>query len=257
VWPGAGEATVAMVVPKEEESGKWTALPEDERARRNHERRQGGRGRRVAGTWCPTGCATCGCSPSPRGSSGPTDGPNACVKWRPSLRSFGLASAPLPTGTRLSCTRGHGWHVNFFVGRRFKHDEIGTTWGHGFVWVKDWVKDSRIVALGLPLIEAIRFGASYGCKYAAKDWAEEMLAGGAHRYEVAQGFAPIQHTFKVDTLADGLRVAIGFFWSCMPDSLWRSDEAEHWAGPPVWCLTGAPKATWTRSTEAWGVWPAD
>lgn len=132
---------------------------------------------------------------------------------------------------------GHGWHVNFFVGRRIPHDQVETIWGAGYVWVKDWAADSRIRSMNAPLIVAIRLGASYGCKYASKDWSEEVLDGGAHRYEVAQGFQPDERAERVATLAEAWAFVHGVFGGCVPERVWSSDEAEDWDAPPVYCFT--------------------
>jgi hypothetical protein len=89
----------------------------------------------------------------------------------------------------------------------------------------------------LPFSAAIRLGAVYGCKYAAKDWSEEVLAGGAHRYEVAQGFQPKKRTYDAATIGEAVGIATSFFGARYPDAVWGSDEVEDWPGPPTWCLT--------------------
>jgi hypothetical protein len=131
---------------------------------------------------------------------------------------------------------GHGWHVNFFVGRRIKHPLVEKLWGHGHVWVTDWAKDPRVKRLGLPLVVAIRLGATYGCKYASKDWSAEVLDGGAHRYEIAQGYQPDEHTERLATLAEAMAWAHALFGGHHPAEMWSSSEADDWDAPPVYAL---------------------
>ena len=132
---------------------------------------------------------------------------------------------------------GHGWHVNFFVGRRLPHGVVEGLWGQGFVWVKDWLKDSRIASFGLPLVVAIRLGALYGCKYASKDWSEEVLSGGAHRYEVAQGFQPDEHVERLATLAEAMAFVVAMFGGHTAEHSWCSFDSPSWDGPAVYCLS--------------------
>lgn len=131
---------------------------------------------------------------------------------------------------------GHGWHVNFFVGRRLPHADVEELWGHGIVWVSDKTKHPRVKRLGLPLVVAIRLGAVYGCKYASKDWSEEVLTDGAHRYEVAQGFAPDEYADRHATLAEAWGAVHQHFGGVIPAHVWSSAEATGWEAPPVYCL---------------------
>ena len=131
---------------------------------------------------------------------------------------------------------GHGWHVNFFVARRLPHADIEELWGHGNVWVSDWTKHRRVKGLGLPLVIAIRLGAVYGCKYASKDWSEEVLAHHAHRYEVAEGFGPDEHADRFATLAEAFAMVRGLFGGAAPASVWSSADSPDWDGPSVYCL---------------------
>ena len=92
---------------------------------------------------------------------------------------------------------GHGWHVNFFVARWIKVELVGDVWGWGFPWATDFAK-SPTGPKGEPLglcrtpREGWRRAARYGCKYAQKDWSSEHVGPSHHRYEVAQGFAPVR-----------------------------------------------------------------
>lgn len=86
------------------------------------------------------------------------------------------------------------------------------------------------------MIVAVRLGATYGCKYASKDWGEDVLVGGAHRYEIAQGCQPDEHAERWATLAEAMAFVNACFGGHSPDELWSSDEAEQWDAPPVYCL---------------------
>lgn len=136
---------------------------------------------------------------------------------------------------------GHGWHVNFFVGKRLPHAEVRELWGHGHVFVSDWTKKRWIRRQNLPFIEAVRKAAAYGCKYAQKDWNAEVLDGGAHRYELAQGYKPKQEVLRVASLAEAVDLCILRFRK-RPSHAWSSNDAEDWDGPPVLCLTFTPRA---------------
>ena len=134
---------------------------------------------------------------------------------------------------------GHGWHVNFFVARRFPHRSVERTWHHGFVWVTDWAKDKR--ASDRTLVERIRRGAAYGAKYASKDWDAEQLAGHQHRYERAEGYDPPTIVAECRTIEDGIAVAVSQLGA--PTFIWRSSDEIDWAGPPcawVCAPTAAP-----------------
>jgi hypothetical protein len=125
---------------------------------------------------------------------------------------------------------GHGWHCNLFVGRRLAHAEVAAAWGHGYVWAKDWTQDSRVK--GTTFLERLRRGATYGAKYAAKDWSAEMLQRGAHRYELAQGFEPAVLVAETRTLAEGLALVVDRCGRLA--HVWRSEEDPSWSGPPCW-----------------------
>jgi hypothetical protein len=190
-YPQAGEASIAYVgTGGGSEESAWSQLEADERRSRNHKRasqRAKGETRRylVANRlrymWVLTF--------SGEGLHGP-EGRAECMR-RVAAFAERLTAAfgrqPYWYSPEIH-PGGHGWHVNFFVRHRLNHGRVETLWEHGHVWVKDWTQDTRIKSLGLPVVAAIRLGATYGCKYASKDWSEEALAGGAHRYEVAQGY---------------------------------------------------------------------
>ena len=237
-WPQAGEATISYV-PTGAGVGEsfWSRLDEDERRSRNHERatkRAVGATRRymvanrLRHMWVLTFAD---------GLHGP-EGRAECMRQVAAFaerltaavgRQAYWYSPELHPG-------GHGWHVNFFVARRIKHAQVETLWGHGFVWVKDWAQDSRVKGLGLPLVVAVRLGATYGCKYASKDWGEEVLVDGAHRYEIAQGFQPDEHAERLATLSEAMAFVHELFGGHLAADVWSSDQAEAWDAPPVYCL---------------------
>lgn len=238
-WPQAGEATIAYVpTGSGNDMSSWSHLDEDERASRNHDRatkRAIGATRRymVANRlrymWVLTFA---------EGLHGP-EGRAECMRQVAAFAARLTAvygrqaywySPELHPG-------GHGWHVNLFLGRRIKVDQVRDLWGHGHVWVKDWAEDSRVKGLGLPLIVAIRLGATYGCKYASKDWGEDVLVEGAHRYEVAQGFQPDERTERLATLAEAMAVVCDdWFGGHLHSEVWSSEFEPLWDAPPVYCL---------------------
>lgn len=136
---------------------------------------------------------------------------------------------------------GHGWHVNFFIPFRVNHADIETLWGLGFVWVTDFATSMR-GPKGEPLglcrapRDGLRRAANYGCKYAQKDWSPEHVGALNHRYEVAQGFAPVKESCWVNGPGEAdIRVR-----SCLTAEdqrwmkRWNSDDDPDWRRPPVW-----------------------
>lgn len=144
------------------------------------------------------------------------------------MRKLRAAAGPLPYWYSPELhPDGHGWHCNLFVPRWLKHSLVRDLWGRGHVWVKDWAADSRVA--GRPFIEQLRAGASYGAKYAAKDWDAVHLAGGAHRYERAEGFEPRQVVAEVRSVEDGVALALAYLGG--PGRVWRSSDDPEWSGP--------------------------
>ncbi len=127
---------------------------------------------------------------------------------------------------------GHGWHVNLFLGRRVPHARMKLLWGFGRVNVSDWAKNSRVKKLGLSLVDAIRMGALYGCKYAAKDWDPEQIGPNGRRYSAAEGYKPRKLSVRVESLAEGVGRVEQFFGG-PPSSIWHSTDCAHWDGPTV------------------------
>lgn len=237
VYPEAAEATITLVSPGVREPVELD-LDDEERARRNHERatrrattesRRFMVANRLRYMWVLTFAS------AQQGAESRRECMREVAAFAERLRArFGKMpywySPEIHPG-------GHGWHVNFFIPKRLPHREIQPLWGHGIVWVKDWARDSRVRGAGVTFIDALRLAAQYGCKYASKDWSEEVLHGGAHRYEIAQGYKPRSISVRADSVGGGLRFAASFFGGRHPDNIWRSDESDDWDGPPVWCVS--------------------
>ena len=136
---------------------------------------------------------------------------------------------------------GHGWHVNFFISFRIPHTDMESLWGRGFVWVTDFATSAR-GPKGEPLglcrtpRDGLRRAASYGCKYAQKDWSPENVGPQNHRYEIAQGFTPKSESGWLEKIAD----AETLLGSLVPTEeqrwvkRWSSDDEPEWNRPPVW-----------------------
>lgn len=152
-----------------------------------------------------------------------------------------LGAAPLPYWYSPELhPGGHGWHVNFFVSNRIAHELAASVWGHGFVWVTDFAV-SPAGPKGEPLglcrspREGWRRAAGYGCKYAQKDWSPEHVGQANHRYEVAQGFAPVRRSQWVSCTAE----AEGLVLKLVPPEataqlrVWDSGDSPDWNRPPV------------------------
>jgi hypothetical protein len=122
---------------------------------------------------------------------------------------------------------GHGWHCNVFLPKFLPHALVERLWGHGHVWAKDWTRDTRVK--GHSFVERLRAGASYGAKYAAKDWSDQMLDGRAHRYEIAQGYEPRAVLAEVPSVGAGLHLARLHLGHLV--HVWRSADEADWDGP--------------------------
>jgi len=237
VYPDAGEASVTLVIPHGR-SEDPSSLTDEEREQKNHARATrraltGSRRYMVANRlrymWVLTFATAL------HGADGRQECMQQVAAFVERLRAH-AGRLPYWYSPELH-PGGHGWHVNVFVAKRIPHADVERLWGHGHVWVKDWIRDSRVRNAGVSFVMALRLASQYGCKYAAKDWSEEVLAGGAHRYEVAQGYKPRSCSMRVDGVGAGLRFTASFFGGRYPDAVWRSTDCEGWDGPPVWCLS--------------------
>jgi hypothetical protein len=131
---------------------------------------------------------------------------------------------------------GHGLHVHFAVARYIPRGVIEASWPHGFVHIK-LLSD---LSTGSGPLEEARLAARYLARYMGSQLEDERRRLGLHRYEVAQGFQPVEvklHGRTADEVIEQASVRLG----ANPTRVWRSDEAkEGWYGPPA----------------CWAQWPA-
>jgi hypothetical protein len=238
IYPDAGEAVVSAITAPREGPPKPSILTDEERATANHaraNRRAKVESRRymVANKlryqWVLTFAEGL-----PGDAEGRAEAMTRTARFAVQLRDqFGRMaywySPEIHPG-------GHGWHVNLYVPRRLPHHIVQPMWGFGIVNVKDKVKDSRVRAHNLSHVEAVRLAAIYACKYATKDWSEQVLAGGAHRYEIAQGCRPTKLVVPTETLSEAVGAAIEAFDGEKPHHEWSSSDSPTWSGPPVRCM---------------------
>ncbi len=125
---------------------------------------------------------------------------------------------------------GHGLHAHFAVGRFIPVGLIRETWGRGYVHITML----NHLPVGSGALGEARLAARYLAKYVGKDLDRGSERPGLHRYEVAEGFQPRGFTLtgdSADEVVGWASVAMG----AAPERVWRSIEAERWAGPPaVW-----------------------
>jgi hypothetical protein len=125
---------------------------------------------------------------------------------------------------------GHGLHAHFAVGRKIHYTLIREAWGHGFIHIK-LLGD---LPTGSGTLGEARLAARYLAKYAGKDLGSGGQPAGLHRYEVAQGFQPKGVRLDGES-ADEVVGWASIVMDSAPERIWRSSEAERWAGPPaVW-----------------------
>jgi hypothetical protein len=132
---------------------------------------------------------------------------------------------------------GHGLHVHFAVGRFLPRRSIERAWGHGFVHIK-LLGD---LPAGSSALAEARKAARYLAKYVSKADGDgspaaqrRPLAGGLHRYEVAQGFQPAARIVRGRSADDALDYASGLMGS-EPSRVWYSAQEPDWHGPAaVW-----------------------
>ena len=125
---------------------------------------------------------------------------------------------------------GHGLHVHFAVGRFVRRGLIEEAWGRGFVHIKV-IGD---LPVGSGVVAESRSAAGYLSKYVGKAFDSRRMAG-LHRYEVAQGFQPEIVYVVGRSEWEAVGRASELMGGEAPETMWRSAEAEGWAGPPaVW-----------------------
>jgi hypothetical protein len=136
---------------------------------------------------------------------------------------------PLPYMWVPEWHQRHGLHIHFGVNRFIRPRAIRDTWGHGHV-------DIRLLSdlpIGLTGLQEARVAGAYLAKYIGKSFSERAVKG-LHRYEVAQGFQPPVLPFT-GTTAEGCLAQASAHMGAEPSSLWRSEDAPGWQGPPaVW-----------------------
>lgn len=126
---------------------------------------------------------------------------------------------------------GHGLHVHFAVARYIPRGVIEDAWPHGFINIKQL----NNLSSGSGPLEEARLAARYLARYVGSQLDDERRRMGLHRYEVAQGFQPVEvklHGRTADEVIEQASKRLG----ANPSRVWRSDEAKGgWHGPPaVW-----------------------
>ena len=131
---------------------------------------------------------------------------------------------------------GHGLHAHFAVGRYIPRGVIVEAWRHGFIDIRQL----NNLSTGSGPLEEARLAARYLARYVGSQLDDERRRLGLHRYEVAQGFQPVEvklHGRTADEVIEQASKQLG----AKPSRVWRSDEAkEEWHGPPA----------------CWAQWPA-
>ena len=124
---------------------------------------------------------------------------------------------------------GHGLHAHFAVGQYVPRRLIEEAWCHGFVHIK-LLAD---LPVGSGDLAEARKAAGYLAKYVGKAFGEAPIEG-LHRYDVAQGFAPITYPLIGASDTEVLDAACEIM-SDAPAYVWHSGQASDWHGPPaVW-----------------------
>jgi hypothetical protein len=130
---------------------------------------------------------------------------------------------------------GHGLHVHFAVGRYIPRGVIEGAWPHGFVHIKLL---SDLSTRSGPLEEA-RLAARYLARYVGAQLDDERRRSGLHRYEVGQGFQPVEVKLYGES-AEELIERVSQEFGARPTRVWHSEGTEGWHGPPA----------------CWAQWPA-
>jgi hypothetical protein len=123
---------------------------------------------------------------------------------------------------------GHGLHVHFAVARYIARRVIESSWPHGFVHIKLL---SDLSTRSGPLEEA-RLASRYLARYVGEQLDDERRRLGLHRYEVAQGYQPVEeklHGRTIDEVIEAASERLGK----RPRRVWRSEGTEGWHGPPA------------------------
>lgn len=120
---------------------------------------------------------------------------------------------------------GHRFHAHVGLNRYVDKELIAACWPHGFVDVR------RIrVRKGSGELAKCRQAASYLSKYVAKTFTATRPVG-FHRYEVAQGFKPVEDILVLASIADALDWATEYHGGTSPVFVFDSDTIADWTGP--------------------------
>jgi hypothetical protein len=126
---------------------------------------------------------------------------------------------------------GHGLHLHFAVGRYIPRAVIEEAWGRGFIKIRQL----NGLSTGSGPLEEARLAARYLAKYAAKQLEEDRRRSGLHRYEVAEGFQPVEVKLRgrsPEELIERASLELGR----KPKRVSRSDDWEGWRGPPAFTV---------------------
>lgn len=140
-----------------------------------------------------------------------------------------LNGREFPYAYVLERHKSGAWHAHVMVSDSMFTDffRLRDLWGHGRIRF-DEQKSARNASKA-----EFRRLASYGAKYLAKGFGDE-LATGRHAYEVAEGFQPSVKSLSFATVEEAK-----FFLQQLLDStfveMFASNDLEQWDGPPVWC----------------------
>lgn len=124
----------------------------------------------------------------------------------------------------------HGLHLHFAVGRFIKRSLIEAAWSHGFVHIKV-IGD---LPVGAGSLGEARKAAGYLSKYVAKSFEDAQRIDGLHRYDLAQGFAPVVDRIT-GTSPDAVITAASDRLGRQPVLRWSSRNVPDWqGGPAIW-----------------------
>ena len=124
----------------------------------------------------------------------------------------------------------HGLHLHFAVGRFIKRALIEAAWPHGFVHIKVFGD----LPVGAGSLGEARKAAGYLSKYVAKSFEDAQRIETLHRYDLAQGFAPVVERItgtSPDAVIDAASERLGH----QPVLRWSSRDVLDWqGGPAIW-----------------------
>jgi hypothetical protein len=152
------------------------------------------------------------------------------VKWR---SFYGGHAFPYAYVLELHPS-GHGYHVHVATPLGFMDkNALQKMWGHGVVWFSD-----RKAPKGTSARKQSEILSYYLAKYLDKSFDDESRRPGEHRYEVAQGFDPVQVRRSFATAGEA-REWLMLFEGEQFREVWCSDDQDEWDGRPVWLFSSA------------------